>query len=75
MRAFVSSVVAALIIAVIAVYVLDSAQQTVDQSFSSPTTVRYPMRKISTILSVRIGTTPRSTDAENAGAIRGAQLR
>jgi len=37
-----SSVVAALIIAVIAVYVLDSAQQTVDQSFSSPTTVRYP---------------------------------
>ena len=31
MRAFVSSVVAALIIAVIAVYVLDSAQQTVDR--------------------------------------------
>ncbi len=41
MRAFATSIIVAIAIAVVGMYVLDSVQQTVDQSFSS-TTVRYP---------------------------------
>jgi hypothetical protein len=43
MRAFATSIVAVIVLAVLGWYLLDKAsQQTADQSFSSPTYVRFP---------------------------------
>ncbi len=42
MRVFMTSIVALIVLAVVALYVLDLLQHTADQSFSSPTYVRFP---------------------------------
>ena len=43
MRSFVISILAAIVIAVLAFYLLDKTlQQSADQTFSSETTVRFP---------------------------------
>ena len=42
MRVFLTSIVAAIVIAVGTIYVLDNWQQTTDQAFTSPTNARFP---------------------------------
>ncbi len=42
MRVFMTSCVAAIVIAVLGLFVLDISQQTADQSFSSATYVSFP---------------------------------
>ena len=42
MRVLAMSIVAAIIVAVLGLYLLDNFQQTTDQAFSSPTNVRFP---------------------------------
>jgi hypothetical protein len=42
MRIFVMSIAAAIVFAVLGLYVLDKLQQTTDQAFTSSTNVRFP---------------------------------